>query len=106
MRDAKKRAVVQEGIAFFDIVEELADRLGRQLQRVDMNGERLFDRHKTMIKCQDATRHVTGILDDARPTRFHDRVGHLTNYRFHATGEHSKQGGIELCLAPARLPHF
>ena len=95
MGPAIEGAVVEIGVALLDVLEELDDRPGGQLQRRDVDRQRFLDADQAAVIGEDPAGHVAGVLDDAGAAGLHDRIGHLADDRFDPARDDRQQDGVE-----------
>ena len=89
-------AVVEEGVALFDIVEELGERPGREVDGRRVHRDALLDADQPVIVGEDRAGHIARDLDDARLAGAQHAVAHLAQDGAEAAGEHRKQHRIEV----------
>ena len=94
--DARVGAVVEEGVALLDVVEELGERAGGEVDGRRVDRDALLDADEAVVVGEDGARHVARDLDDARLARAQHAVAHLAQDGAEAAGEHREQHGVEV----------
>ena len=96
VRDTRVRAVVEEGVALLDVVEELGERPGREVDRRRVHRDALLDADQPVVVGEDRAGHVARDLDHARLARAQHAVAHLAQDGAEAAGEHREQHRVEV----------
>ena len=96
VRDASVGAVVEEGVALFDIVEELGERPGREVDGRRVHRDALLDADQPVIVGEDGAGHIARDLDNARLAGAQHAVAHLAQDGAEAAGENREQHRIEV----------
>ena len=96
VRDARVGAVVEKGVALFDIVEELGERPGREVDGRRVHRDALLDADQPVVVGEDRAGHVARDLDDTRLAGAQHAVAHLAQDGAEAAGEHREQHRVEV----------